>query len=62
MLQPLPVSATQVKMSVPPQVVAFRVAQPVPAVVPVAGQTHAPATQALEPPQVCVPTTTLQAG
>ncbi len=62
MLQPLPVSVTQVRMSVPPQVVAFSVEHPVPAVVPAAGQTQAPPTQALEPPHECVATTTLQAG
>ncbi len=62
MLQPLAVSVTQVRMSVPEQMVALSVAQPVPAVVPIAGQTQAPLTQELEPPQLEVLTTTLQAG
>jgi hypothetical protein len=49
-------------MSVPEQVVVFNVAQPLPAVVPTAGQMHAPPTQVLEPWQPVVLTTTLQAG
>ena len=62
MLQPLAVSVTQVRMSVPEQAVAARVAQPVPAVVPMAGQTQAPAEQELEPPHPEVEVTTRQAG
>jgi hypothetical protein len=49
-------------MSLPEQVFAFSVAQPLPAVVPTPGQTQAPPTQLLEPWQLVVLTTTLQAG
>lgn len=52
---PLAVSATQVRMSVPAQMVPPRVAQPVPATVPTTGQAHAPLAQKLVPPQVVVP-------
>src|SRR5450432_928113 len=62
MLQPLAVSVTQVRMSVPEQAVAARVAQPVPAAVPIAGHTQAPPEQKLEPRQAVVLLTTLQAG
>jgi protein involved in polysaccharide export with SLBB domain len=49
-------------MSLPEQDVAARVAQPVPAAVPIAGHTQAPPEQKLEPRQAVVLLTTLQAG
>jgi hypothetical protein len=62
MLQPLELSVTQVRMSFPEQAFEFSVVHPVPAVVPAAGQTQAPPAQLLEPWQLEVLTTTLQAG
>src|ERR1700690_1407110 len=61
-LQPLVASVTQVRMSVSEQEVAFRVAQPVPAAVPIGGHTQAPPEQKLDPPQVVVLLMMLQAG
>jgi hypothetical protein len=49
-------------MSVPEQVFAFNVAQPVPAAVPTAGQTQAPFAQRLEPRQLVVLATRRHAG
>jgi len=62
MLQPLDDSVMQVRMSVPEHVFAFNVAQPVPAVVPTAGQTQAPFAQRLEPRQLLVLATRRHAG
>jgi hypothetical protein len=61
-LQPLDASVVQVRMSVPEQEVELTAAQPVPAVVPIAGQTQAPATQELEPPHPVVDAMVRQAG
>src|SRR5450755_2299505 len=61
-LQPLALSVTQVRTSVPEQEVAFKVGQPVPAVVPRAGQTQAPPAQVLEPPHPVLEVMTKQDG
>ncbi len=62
MLQPLALSVTQVKMSLPEHMVAFTAEQPPPAVAAAAGQMQLPPTQLLDPRQAVVPTATLQAG
>ena len=62
MLQPLEDWVTQVRMSSPEHFVAASVAQPVPAVVPSAGQTHAPPEQVCEPRQLVTPVIVWQAG